>query len=43
VRAINYPDVDHAFHNDTSAERYDRAAAEQAWAESLAFFRRHLR
>ena len=43
VRAINYPDVDHAFHNDTSAERYDRAAAEQAWAETLAFFHRHLR
>ncbi len=43
VRAIEYPDVDHAFHNDTSAARYDRAAAEQAWAATLVFFRTHLR
>jgi carboxymethylenebutenolidase len=43
VQSITYPDVDHAFHNDTSAARYDRAAAEAAWAATLAFFRRHLR
>jgi carboxymethylenebutenolidase len=43
VRAITYPDVDHAFHNDTSAARYNRAAAEQAWRETLSFFARHLR
>jgi len=43
VRAINYPDVDHAFHNDTSAQRYNRPAAEQAWSETLGFFRRHVR
>lgn len=43
VRAITYPDVDHAFHNDTSQARYDQAAAQQAWAETLAFFRQHLR
>jgi len=43
VRAITYPDVDHAFHNDTSAARYNRAAAQQAWSESLAHFYRHLR
>ena len=24
ARAITYPDVDHAFHNDTSAMRYNR-------------------
>jgi len=42
VRALEYPDVDHAFHNDTSAARYNRAAAEQAWAATLSFFRRHL-
>jgi carboxymethylenebutenolidase len=40
--AITYPDVDHAFHNDTSAMRYNREAAEQAWAATLAFFARHL-
>jgi carboxymethylenebutenolidase len=38
-----FPNVDHAFHNDTSAARYNREAAEAAWAETLAFFRRHLR
>ncbi len=43
VRAITYPDVDHAFHNDTSQARYNAAAAQQAWAETLAFFRQHLR
>lgn len=42
VRAVTYPDVDHAFHNDTSQARYNQAAAQQAWAETLAFFRRHL-
>lgn len=42
VSEITYPDVDHAFHNDTSAARYNRAAAEQAWAATLAFFRQHL-
>lgn len=43
VESIVYPEVDHAFHNDTSAARYNRAAAEQAWAATLAFFARHLR
>ena len=43
IRAITYPDVDHAFHNDTSAARYNRAAADQAWQETLTFFGRHLR
>ena len=42
VRAINYHGVDHAFHNDTSAARYDRRAAERAWAATLDFFRQHL-
>ena len=37
VESIVYPGVNHAFHNDTSAERYDRAAAEQAWAATLRF------
>lgn len=42
VTAITYPNVDHAFHNDTSAARYNREAAERAWATTIAFFRRHL-
>jgi len=43
VRAITYPDVDHAFHNDTPHARYNQAAPQQAWAETLAFFSRHHR
>ncbi|HMG48164.1 MAG TPA: dienelactone hydrolase family protein [Allosphingosinicella sp.] len=43
VTVHEFPNVDHAFHNDTSAARYNREAAETAWAETLAFFRRHLR
>ena len=43
VRAINYHGVDHAFHNDTSAARYDRDAAGRAWRTTLDFFRTHLR
>ena len=43
VRAINYHGVQHAFHNDTSAMRYDREAALRAWAETLEFFDLHLR
>lgn len=43
VDSITYPDVDHAFHNDTSAARYNAEAARQAWASTLAFFARHLR
>jgi carboxymethylenebutenolidase len=37
-----YDGVNHAFHNDTSAERYDKAAAELSWQRTLRFFRRHL-
>ena len=36
-----YQGVNHAFHNDTSAERYDAAAAKLAWDRTLAFFRKH--
>lgn len=42
VTAHEFPNVDHAFHNDSSAARYNREAAEAAWAETLAFFRRHV-
>jgi carboxymethylenebutenolidase len=43
IRAITYPDVDHAFHNDTSAARYNRHAAGEAWAETMRHFYQHLR
>jgi carboxymethylenebutenolidase len=43
VAVHQFPNVDHAFHNDSSAARYNREAAETAWAETLAFFRQHLR
>ncbi|HYE27015.1 MAG TPA: dienelactone hydrolase family protein [Allosphingosinicella sp.] len=42
VEAHIYPNVHHAFHNDSSAERYDRAAAELAWRRTLAFFGRYV-
>lgn len=34
-----YPGVNHAFHNDTSAARYDRAAAELAWSRTVEFLK----
>lgn len=37
-----YDGVNHAFHNDTSAERYDKAAAELSWQRTLRFFKRNL-
>ncbi|HEX9947547.1 MAG TPA: dienelactone hydrolase family protein [Allosphingosinicella sp.] len=42
VDAHVYPRVNHAFHNDTSAERYDAAAAKLAWQRTLDFFGRHV-
>jgi carboxymethylenebutenolidase len=42
VTAYIYPGVNHAFHNDTSAERYDKAAATLAWDRTISFFRRTL-
>ena len=38
VSANNYAGVNHAFNNDTSAERYDKAAADLAWKRTLDFF-----
>ena len=37
-----YDGVSHAFNNDTSAERYNKAAADLAWERTLAFFRKYL-
>ena len=42
VTYFNYEDANHAFNNDTSAERYDKAAADLAWERTLRFFRQHL-
>ena len=42
VTDFTYPGVNHAFNNDTSVERYDKAAAELAWGRTIAFFRKYL-
>ena len=42
VKFFLYDDVNHAFHNDTSAERYNKTAADLAWKRTLAFFKQHL-
>ena len=36
-----YPDVNHAFNNDTS-NRYDKPAADLAWSRTIAFLKEHL-
>jgi len=36
-----YPDVNHAFNNDTGG-RYDKAASDLAWSRTVAFFKEHL-
>ncbi|WP_288410280.1 dienelactone hydrolase family protein [uncultured Sphingomonas sp.] len=43
-RAIThiYPGVDHAFNNDTSAARYNAAAAKIAWDRTIALLRQEL-
>jgi carboxymethylenebutenolidase len=38
-----YEGVQHAFHNDTSAARYNETAAKLAWQRTLDFFKKHLR
>jgi carboxymethylenebutenolidase len=42
VRFFLYDGVNHAFNNDTSAERYNAAAAALAWKRTVGFFRAHL-
>ena len=37
-----YPAADHAFFNDQRPEVYDASAAADAWAKTIAFFRREL-
>jgi len=38
-----YPDVDHAFFNDDNKGAYNKAAADDAWKRTIAFFRQHLK
>ena len=42
VTAYTYDGVDHAFNNDTSAERYNKPAADLAWERTVAFLHQHL-
>jgi carboxymethylenebutenolidase len=42
VAVYEYPGVEHAFNNDTSAERYNPEAAKLAWDRTLALFKRKL-
>ncbi|WP_114228222.1 MULTISPECIES: dienelactone hydrolase family protein [Sphingomonas] len=42
VETYTYPGVNHAFNNDTSADRYNKPAADLAWSRTLAFFKQHL-
>lgn len=37
-----YEGVNHAFHNDTSAARYNEAAAKLAWQRTVDFFKKYL-
>jgi len=37
-----YEGVNHAFNNDTSEARYDKAAADLAWSRTIDFFKQHL-
>ncbi len=37
-----YENVNHAFNNDTSAARYDKAAADLAWSRTVAFLKEAL-
>lgn len=42
VTRYDYPGTEHAFHNDTSAARYNKAAADLAWDRTIAFFQEKL-
>jgi carboxymethylenebutenolidase len=38
-----YPNVDHAFFNEDNTAAYNKAAADDAWRRTIAFFRQHLK
>ena len=42
VKFFLYDGVNHAFNNDTSTERYNKAAADLAWKRTIAFFHKYL-
>jgi carboxymethylenebutenolidase len=42
VKFFLYDGVNHAFNNDTSAERYNKEAADLAWKRTIAFLKKHL-
>jgi carboxymethylenebutenolidase len=42
VQAYVYPGVNHAFNNDTSVDRYNKAAADLAWGRTIDFLKRTL-
>ncbi len=42
VELVLYPGAQHAFFNDTSADRYHAEAAKDAWALTLKFLRARL-
>jgi carboxymethylenebutenolidase len=42
VQRFDYPGTQHAFHNDSSAARYDAAAANLAWDRTITFLREKL-
>jgi carboxymethylenebutenolidase len=42
VTYFDYSGVNHAFNNDTAADRYNKAAADLAWKRTLAFFKQYL-
>jgi carboxymethylenebutenolidase len=37
-----YPNVNHAFNNDTNEARYNKAAADLAWSRTIGFLRKYL-
>ena len=37
-----YDGVNHAFNNDTSSARYDKAAADLAWSRTVEFLKKNL-
>ncbi len=42
VTSYTYVGVNHAFNNDTAAERFNKPAADLAWQRTIAFFRQSL-
>jgi carboxymethylenebutenolidase len=38
-----YPGAQHGFNNDASPERYNKAAADMAWASTIAWFNKYVR